>query len=113
MERLSAQWSERLAEVRKDAVAHRVMALLPAHPVLGGDIVASELGVSENRRAALDTLGAHGILEPFASAQRRPGRPRHWWVASELLALVGAWSRSAKAPAGCRHRAGAWADRCG
>ncbi len=94
VERLSAQWSERLAKVRKDAVAHRVLALLPAHPVLGGDIVASELGVSERAaRAALDTLGAHGILEPFAPEQRRPGRPRHWWVASELLALVGTWSR--------------------
>ncbi len=92
--RLSEEWSERIAGVRSDAVAHRVLALLPAHPAIGGEIVAGELHVSERAaRTALHTLQAHGILEPFARAQRETGRPRHWWVASELLALVGAWSR--------------------
>jgi Fic family protein len=91
---LSQEWSERIAEVRSDAVAHRVLALLPAHPVIGGEIVASELGVSERAaRAALDTLQDHGILEPFASSRRETGRPRRWWMAFELLALVGEWSR--------------------
>jgi hypothetical protein len=91
---LTAAWSERIADVRADAVAHGVLALLPAHPVIGGEIVASELGVSERAaRAALDTLEAHGILEPFTVARRAAGRPRRWWVASELLALVSAWSR--------------------
>jgi Fic family protein len=91
---LTAEWAERLADVRKDAAAHRVLALLPAHPVIGGEIVAGELGVSERTaRGALDTLEEHGILEPFAAAHRATGRPRRWWVASELLALVGAWSR--------------------
>jgi DNA-binding transcriptional ArsR family regulator len=91
---LRDEWSERLANVRKDATAHRVLALLPAHPVIGGEIVASELSVSErSARTALDTLQEHGILEPFAVARRESGRPRRWWVAAELLALVGAWSR--------------------
>lgn len=91
---LTARWRERIVDVRSDAVAHRVLALLPAHPVLGGEIVGSELGVSgRTARAALDTLQDHGILEPFTGAGRAPGRPRRWWVAPELLALVGAWSR--------------------
>jgi Fic family protein len=90
---LTARWEERIVGVRADAVAHRVMTLLPAHPVIGGEIVAGELGVSERAaRAALDTLEAHGILEQFTPANRTPGRPRRWWVASELLALVNAWS---------------------
>jgi Fic family protein len=91
---LSHEWSERIAGVRSDAVAHRVLALLPAHPVIGGEIVASELGVSERAaRTALDTLQDRGILEPFTVARREVGRPRRWWVASELLALMGAWAR--------------------
>jgi Fic family protein len=91
---LTADWSERIADVRADAVAHRVLALLPAHPVIGGEIVAAELGVSERAaRTALDTLQDHRILEPFAPAHRKAGRPRRWWVATELLALVSAWSR--------------------
>ncbi len=91
---LNHEWSERIAEVRSDAVVHRVLALLPAYPVIGGEIVASELGVSERAaRTALDTLQDHGILEPYAAARRETGRPRRWWVASELLTLVGAWSR--------------------
>ncbi len=91
---LTARWRERIVDVRSDAVAHRVLALLPAHPVLGGEIVASELDVSgRTARAALDTLQEHGILEPFTGAGRALGRPRRWWVAPELLALIGAWSR--------------------
>jgi Fic family protein len=91
---LTARWRERIADVRADAVAHRVLALLPAHPVIGGEIVAHELGVSERAaRAALDTLEAREVLEQFAPAHRALGRPRRWWVATELLALVNAWSR--------------------
>jgi Fic family protein len=91
---LTARWQERIADVRADAVAHRVLALLPAHPVIGGEIVARELDVSERAaRTALDTLQAHEVLERFTPAHRGAGRPRRWWVASELLALVNAWSR--------------------
>lgn len=91
---LTADWSERIAKVRKDGIAHRVLALLPAHPVIGGEIVASELGVSERAaRMALETLEDHNIVERSAIVRHKTGRPPRWWVASELLALVGAWSR--------------------
>ena len=33
---LTASWRERISDVRADAVTHRVLALLPAHPVIGG-----------------------------------------------------------------------------
>ena len=92
--KLTASWRERIAGVRADSVAHRTLALLPAHPVIGGEIVARELGVSERAaRAGLDTLQEHRVLEPFVPALRAPGRPRRWWVATELFDLVNAWSR--------------------
>ncbi len=74
---LTARWQDRIADVRADAVVHKVLALLPAHPVIGGEIVARELGVSERTaRAALDALQAHDVLEQFASAHRAPESAR-------------------------------------
>ncbi len=94
VEELTGRWVQRLADVRADAAAHRVLGLLPAHPVIGGEIVARELGVSERAaRAALETLEEHGILEPFTAAGGAVGRPRRWWVAGELLDLLGAQMR--------------------
>jgi Fic family protein len=98
---LQARWEDRIADVRADAAAHRVLGLLPAHPVLAASTVAAELGISERAgRDALDTLEAHGVVERFrptttlgGGAGSSQGRPRRWWVAAELLSLVGAWSR--------------------
>ena len=91
---LQALWLERLAGARTDAAARRVVALLPEHPVLTAAVIATALGVSERTgRSALDALADVGIVEPFEPAHRGPGRPRRWWVASELIALVEGWSR--------------------
>lgn len=90
---LEARWRARLADVRSDAVAHRVLALLPAHPVLGAEVVSRELHVSERAsRSALQTLAAHDVLRPFSPARRCAGRPRRRWIAQELLSLLSAWS---------------------
>lgn len=86
---LRSQWEIRLAGVRSHAIARRVLVLLPAHPVLDATTVARELDVSERGAlGALDTLHARRILERFTPAPGARGRPRHWWVATELLSLV-------------------------
>jgi len=91
---LQALWLERLAGSRTDAAARAVVTLLPEHPVLTAAVIAAALGVSERTgRSALETLAEVGIVEPFEPARRGPGRPRRWWVASELIALVEGWSR--------------------
>lgn len=91
---LHARWEARLSGVRADAVAHRVTALLPAHPVVDASVVAQELGVSSRAaRNALEALHEHGILESLEPPSRPRGRPRGWWVAGELLSLLNAWSR--------------------
>ncbi len=90
---LVGEWRERLADVRADAVAHRIVDLLPQHPVVSAVIVSSQLAVSERAaRSALATLAARGVLEPFAPAHSPPGRPRHWWIAPRLLGVVASWS---------------------
>lgn len=91
---LQASWGERLAGARADAAARRVPALLPEHPVLTAAVIAAALGVSERTgRTALEMLAERGIVEPFEPARRPAGRPRRWWVAPELIALVEGWSR--------------------
>lgn len=56
-------------------------------------IVGELLGVSEQTaRVAISELANLGVLTEFTSqtmTSTRPGRPRQWWVASELLALLG------------------------
>ena len=91
---LEARWSERLAGVRADAAAHRLLTVLSEHPVVGADTAAAALGVSERScRSALSTLAERGIVQPFRPAGGGAGRPRHWWVAGELVDLVTTWSR--------------------
>lgn len=91
---LQDRWRARLAGLRADAAAPRVLEVLPQHPVLTATTVAAALGVSERAaRSALEALASHGIVEPYEPAHRGRGRPRRWWVARELLDLVVAGSR--------------------
>jgi Fic family protein len=94
VEALEARWDARLARVRVDATARRVVPLLPSHPVLAAPTVAEALDISERAaRSALTTLGDAGIVRAYEPAQRGRGRPRRWWVAHELLDLVTEWAR--------------------
>ncbi|HVF76106.1 MAG TPA: Fic family protein [Acidimicrobiales bacterium] len=94
VQELQAQWTDRLTDVRTDATARQVLSLLPQHPVLGAATVADALDVSERAgRAALETLARYEIVERFDRVAQGRGRPRKWWVAPELIALVSAWSR--------------------
>jgi Fic family protein len=93
VEALQARWKDRLVDVRTDAAAHRVLPLLPEFPVISSDIVSGALGVSERSgRTALAVLAEHGIVSSFGHRSQR-GRPRRWWLATELVDLVTNWSR--------------------
>lgn len=91
---LEARWMHRLTDMRADAAARRMVALLPQHPVLAADIAAAALGVSDRTcRCALAKLAEHGIVQPFGpKGGGGMGRPRNLWGAGELVDLVSAWS---------------------
>lgn len=87
---LQVSWCAAVADRRSDSAARRLVELLPAHPVVNAQMVAELLGVSaQAARSALEDLAAKGILATTTSAPTRRGRPRHWWVASDLLRLAG------------------------
>lgn len=89
--RLVASWPERLAGLRSDAAARRLLDHLVAHPALDAATAASLAGVSDQAaRGALDELVRRGILRPAGTSGRagETGRPRRWWVAGELLDLL-------------------------
>jgi Fic family protein len=94
VEALQRAWRERLAAtgLRADAVAHRVVALMPRHLVLTSTVVVDELQVS--RKAALDalrTLVDAGVLTAHGVAPTGGrGQPPRLFVARELLGLTGA-----------------------
>lgn len=88
-----AAWQERLVGLRVDAAARAALGELPGHPVVSAEVVAGRLGVSERAaRSALSALAERGIVEPFEVRGGRAGRPRHWWVARELVEPAGRWT---------------------
>ena len=90
---LVSRWTDAASILRRDAAARRLVPRLAEHPVVNAAIVAELLGVSEqSARVAISELANLGVLTEFTSqtmTPTRPGRPRQWWVASELLALLG------------------------
>jgi Fic family protein len=110
---LVAEWRRRLAGVRVDAAAHRLVDILAERPVLSAAIVAARLGISARAgQTALATLAEHGIVRRYrpdvhsardggdvgdarasvdTAAAGTPGRPTQYWVAHELVALVAGW----------------------
>ncbi len=91
-ELLLEEWGRRIKDLRADATARQVLPLLVEHPVVSSGLVAERVAVSERAaRAALAMLAQRGILEPYEAATDRPGRPRRFWVASELIAIATNW----------------------
>lgn len=90
MAELRARWRAATVDLRMDAAARRLLDVIPAHPVLSAQTAADLLSVSEQAsRLALEELARRGILSAAPSAPHGRGRPRRWWVADELLALLG------------------------
>jgi Fic family protein len=93
VDEVMAAWRSRVADVRTDAAAHRLLDLLPAHPVVSVEGLVTRFAMKrETARAALQTLEDHKILVRFTAPAKRPGRPRHVWIATELVDLVGGWA---------------------
>ena len=91
VEELLARWANQAEGLRSDAAARRLILHLAQHPVVNAGVVAELLAVSEQTgRVAVAELATLGVLSEFAwPGKRRPGRPRQWWVAADLLALLG------------------------
>ena len=88
----SPQWQLRTDDLRGDATARQVLPVLVEHPVVSSNLVAERFAVSERAaRAALATLAERDIVEPYDKAPTGPGRPRLYWVASELIEVVNNW----------------------
>jgi hypothetical protein len=84
-----SEWRARLADLRADAAARKVVEILPAHPVVTAATAAALVNTSDTAaRVALDQLHARGIVEPYAVPGRATGRPRRWWLARDLAELV-------------------------
>ena len=91
-EQLLEEWSRRIDDLRADATARLVLPVLVEHPVVSSDLIADRVAVSERAaRTALALLAERRILETFEKATAGPGRPRRYWVASELIAMVTNW----------------------
>lgn len=83
-------WEADAKRMRVDSSARRILAQLPAHPVLSAPDVAELLGVSgQAGLTALGALASAGILVEVDRLAVGPGRPRRWWVAQDLLDLLG------------------------
>ena len=87
---LLQRWRAEMVAVRRDSAAWVLLELLPAHPVVLTATAAELTGVT--RRAADDAVKAlqkRGILVDAGAVRSGRGRPARWWVASDLLALLG------------------------
>jgi Fic family protein len=86
---LLSAWRGRLDDLRADAAAHKIVEILPAHPVITAATAARFVHVSDTAaRAAIEQLHARRIVEPYAVPGSTTGRPRTWWLARELADLV-------------------------
>jgi len=87
---LQEKWRAETLGLRKDSAARRLLEMIPAHPVLSAQTAADLLEVSEQAsRLALEELARRGVLSAARAAPHARGRPHHWWVADDLLALLG------------------------
>jgi Fic family protein len=87
---LERSWPALLVDVRSDAAARRLLPSIVTNPALDAATTAGLLDVSlPTARAALATLTECGILRATTvAAAPGAGRPRRWWVATDLLDLL-------------------------
>ena len=91
-EELRNMWNGRIGDLREDATARKVLNLLSEHPVVSSELLVDRFGVSGRAALnALHSLAIAGILQPYEKAPFRPGRPRRYWVAGELLDVISGW----------------------
>lgn len=88
-ERVLATWQEKVADLRSDSSAVRVLGPLAERGAVDVRLIQSELGVSAvSARAAMSELQARGVVRRVTARGSGPGRPRLVWVAQEILDLL-------------------------
>jgi len=82
LDRISADWTTALADVRQDSTAHRLLDLLVERPVLSAPHAARTLGVSWQAVAnGIRSLEAAGIVEQSVMDRRR----HRLWTAPRVV----------------------------
>jgi Fic family protein len=85
---LQERWREQLRAAEKapraDAVAWRIIDLLPAHPMISAPVATAVTGRAKGRvYEGVEQLVAAGVLLPLSE-----GRRNRWWEAAGLLDLI-------------------------
>jgi len=84
---LQAAWRERTGRPRRDSTTNKLLALLPAYPIVNVATVQAMVGVSdEAARVALQALERAGIL-----SQVTVGRRNRAWTAKDLFGVINAF----------------------
>lgn len=84
---LQADWRERAGRPRSDSAASRLIALLPALPVLSAPTARGAIGVSQQQTlAALKSLADAGVLRQIST-----GTYDRQYAATELFDLLTAY----------------------
>ncbi len=84
---LQAAWRERAGRPRRDSTTNKLLALLPAYPIVNVATVQAMVGVSdEAARVALQALERAGIL-----SQVTVGRRNRAWTAKDLFGVINAF----------------------
>jgi Fic family protein len=89
VDRLLAEWRDRIADLRADAAARRIVETLVQQPVTNAAIVSDRLGLSRTAaRNGLNDLAARGIVHQLPVQPSSGGRPSTWWAATDILKLI-------------------------
>lgn len=84
LQELRARWRAQAANPRRDSTASRLLALLPAYPIIDAVTVERLIGVSNQAaRLAIATIEGAGIVR-----QRNIGRRNRAWVAQDVFDLI-------------------------
>ncbi|MGI8945937.1 MAG: Fic family protein [Thermoleophilaceae bacterium] len=92
--RLQQGWAEALGRPRRDSAAHKILAALPAYPVIDVATAQGIAGVSDVAAGrALNAMQDVGILDNLGARQRR-----RTWECRPLFDLVNDFERDLAAP---------------
>ena len=89
---LEGEWQAKVEGLRSDAAARALVLHLTSHPVLSAKTAAELLEVSpQTALVALVALADRGVLQEAdrTTSGIGQGRPTRWWVANDLLNLLG------------------------
>jgi hypothetical protein len=92
---LQAEWRERAGRPRAGSAASKLIALLPALPVLSAPTARAAIGVSQQQTlAALKALAEAGVLRQLSA-----GTYDRQYAATELFDLLTAYEEGIVGPA--------------